>query len=273
MATYISFNSVYELGKFVQDSKTAPEREDQNNCSIRFSDSLCSGFSFDAAIECAMSGGQWKEGAERMPALDTTPDDSTAMIEQERLNASPVGFAPIVPNVLAGTPDSMMTFDATPAPAKVVRLAVHIGRSGRVEDYATYNRGAAILGAIDQLEQSGTQCELWAVWRNQRGCHQVEVRVLIKDAGESWEPAKAAFAFCSLAFQRRLCWRVAEVCDNGRTKDYKISSKGYGQDWEPDNKFKRDFDAYIPRMNSSAGYRSIDDALETVKYRIESKFN
>ena len=88
------------------------------------------------------------------------------------------------------------------------------------------------MAAINELELQGYKTEVWAVWRNETDYPKivrVNVDTLIKPTYAPWQPSLVAFALCNPAFQRRLCWKVAETLEHG----HKIAG-GYGHGAQAD---------------------------------------
>ena len=109
-----------------------------------------------------------------------------------------------------------------------------------------FNRGAAILSVIDEMENRGTRVELWAVSRSSTDGNDrtgTNFRVKIKDASEQWSPSSVAFALCHTAYNRRLMFRIAE---SFKHLEKFVVSFGRGGSVIPD-----DFDVWFPFVLST----------------------
>lgn len=90
-----------------------------------------------------------------------------------------------VASFCSGVPDH---YDVPPeedsiSDTKVVKLVIPIGATQGYSAKKLFNRGAGIVSAINAIERSGRQCEVWAESASQSGCTIVGQRVLIKWAG------------------------------------------------------------------------------------------
>ena len=169
------------------------------------------GMSWAKTQEILKAGGCWEEGAKDLASVEL-PESAKQQTELAfSLECGPVGFAPIVPNVLAGCPETMLNATQTEQPQKIIRLNVDMSICADVDSAHLFNRGKAILTCIDALQAQGYEVELWAMntieWRNQR----LNVNVCVKQAGEYYELGKTAFCLCSVALFRRLFLRLIEA--------------------------------------------------------------
>ena len=225
----IKFYSISELGEHVEKLEAAHGFRRGKASSEGGADPTFYGpLSLKKAAALASAGGEWREGADKMPSVHVPHERLDGRpLPVQQFESSIVGFAPSVPAYLTGVPDAMLDFVETDSTAKILRVAVHVGRSSPVTPEQISNRGAAILAILDQLAKEGYAVELWAIWRNNdcnTGC-SVETRV--KAADELWSPSAAAFALAHVGFQRRLCWRAAESLQ-GPNNGGKITNGGYG---------------------------------------------
>jgi hypothetical protein len=187
------------------------------------------GFSLIDAIDCAIDGGYWEQGARDLENCHVDVDFTSI---KRSIETSVAGFSPIVPHAIIGLPNSMMNSVKARKPSRVLKIGVNCARPHSVSESEALNRGRAILAVIQYLEQSGYSLELWAYWRNVSRHDlmlKADINVKIKASNERLNVASLAFAICSTAFNRRLCWRFAESCP----KSWRLSTKkhryGFGQ--------------------------------------------
>jgi hypothetical protein len=263
MITY-KYNSMSEFGAAV--ASLPPRHGKARDSSIATPARMCSDFTQKAAIDTAKKGGLWPEGARNLMAVTLNDSDFAQDGPLHRLNSAVTGFAPLVPAYLSGLPDSMLAINSDIVSRKIIKIGVQVGRSYNIEQQESLNRGRAILSCIDAIENQGYSVELWAIWRNigdGNNAPKSDIQVRIKASDEAYTPASAAFALCSTAFQRRLCWRVIESCPKG----YRLSSKkhryGYG------SKDMSDFDIGLRYFDDGDQHRTPKSSLRT----IEREFN
>ena len=225
----IKFYSISELGEHVEQLEaTDGFRRGKSSNAGGIDPTFYGPLSLKKAASLASAGGEWREGADKMPSVHVpheTLDGRPLPVQQ--FESDIVGFAPSVPAYLSGVPDSMLDFVDTDSADKILRVAVHVGRSSTVTPAQIFNRGAAILAVLDQLAKDGYAVELWAIWRNNDARTGVSVETRVKASDELWSPESAAFALAHVGFQRRLCWRAAESLQ-GPNNGGKITNGGYG---------------------------------------------
>lgn len=248
----IIFDSVNELGRHVLDLDARPDDFPRaGRESTRKNDPDYYGMPMEHAIDKALAGGSWREGADAMPKIDLGNLSLSGAAMAEPLFCNQVqGFAPNVPAYLTGEPESMFNFEEVEQGDKLLKVAVHVGRANSVEQREALNRGAAIMAVLDQLTKEGYSLELWAIWRNKDSDGHASVETMIKGSQDFWSPESVAFALCNVAFQRRLCWRVGESLTDGGQN---ITYNGYGNGRE----------ATFPEFDLSYGYMSTDSKFST----------
>jgi hypothetical protein len=226
------------------------------------SDRECAGFDKETAIRvCRFEGGHWPKGVRKLnAALKSVGSVTPREFYTPQPTDAMVGFAPIVPNVLAGIPNSMLAIEELPAVAPVVKVGINVGRSHSVDESTVYNRAAAVLSLLDLLASQGYQTELWAVWRNTAHGDRMAVDVLVKDATADWDITTAAFAFGCPAMQRRLMWACAE---RGGEEGAAVTNSGYGNGRRETGD---DFDMYFPYLSDDLSpARAITQATDVAK--------
>ena len=226
--------------------------------------------SLDDAIELAKRGGAWIEGAQDLQKITFKDSDFTTETFKRTTVRDVAGGVPLIPLHLIGVPDCMLNSVKKQTQQKIIKIGINVGRSYKVNPDTIMNRGKALLACIDKLEELGYSCELWAVWRNtdKQGRYHGNIAVCIKNAGESYSPANVAFAVCSGAFQKRLCWRMIE----SDPKAYNLATKAnrYGHGGKAQ---MPDFDVAFPYLDAEyiGQYSTPAAALRTVERAIEKK--
>ena len=226
---------------------------------------------YQGAMDLAMSGG-WAEGAAKMAKTVGLAAPFIKQAVAPELELGMTGFLPDVPSYLRGSPCAMYGYaEEDESSRPVVRVGVNCMMASAMEADCAFNRGAAILGIIDELENSGHRVELWAVLRTggehfgARGLEaavkaQHASEVLLKAAGEQWNPASVAFAICHPAFSRRLGFRVLE------SDEYtvRLTHGGYGGDYGVDRETS-DFDVWFKYETDNEPWRTIERAVESAR--------
>jgi len=200
------------------------------------------GMSLSDATEVCRKGGNWVEGGQNLKEV------TLEMASMRRDGMAPIiendvtGYLPDIDAFLAGDPCNMLSEgEGDDANGKIVKIGVHVFQSAMTSVEKKLNRGAAIMSCIDALEDAGYSIELWAVNTASSGTQSVDYRVLIKEAGQPWSPAAAAFGIIHPAFFRKVVFALAE-----REKGYDDYCKGQGIGYEPDG-----FDIVFPALLGS----------------------
>jgi hypothetical protein len=254
------FDSITELAARVNDLQANDTRRCGDESTSIYPMEFYGNMNMKRALAIATDGGNWQDGADSMPTIDL---DHSALNGGEMptptLTSNIYGFAPNVPAYLTGQPDSMLDLDEPMAGNKLLRVAVHVGRGHNAKQSQALNRGAAIMAVLDKLSKEGYSLEVWAIWRNTNGEDTASVETCIKHGCDFWSPASVAFALGHVAFQRRLCWRVAESMTDGGQH---LTSGGYGNGASADFS---DFDLSYGYMIEHYSYSTIDRAIDTIK--------
>ncbi len=249
--------SIQELAEYLQHTERV---KGAKASSIETVSHNAGGFSKEEAIELAAAGGRWHEGAKRINAIKLIQTDNRADVPRRRVRQAVQGFAPNVPAFLSGEPENMLDRARVNVPKKVLTVGVQVGRVWETEQHQVLNRGKAIMAVIEELQLQGYSVEVWAVWRNfcLDSKHAVHVDTLIKPSTAVWQPSLAAFTLANLAFQRRLCWGVAETLKEA--VDFTLY--GYGGGVSAD---MSDFDISYGYVTHPEQYETSTQALELIR--------
>jgi hypothetical protein len=271
----ITFNSVFALSDHIEANKHDITESAPFNEPARMS--------MEEARKRAMEGGRWPEGAEHIkPAEIALGDFMIHDMHLPRPENAVVGYRPNVPAYLAGSPASMVRMTATSQPNRLLKVAVHVGKSFNVTDETTFNRGNGILSCLNALATAGFAIELWAVWRNSSNGNQVSIDTLIKDSTDTYSPDSIAFALCNDGFQRRLAWSCLAIAqeqqkalkDAGKpysTAPRELAENGYGNGRSAEfDDFDISFGYVVPtarwtRENSTDKARKVVEAALSAK--------
>ena len=211
----------------------------------------------EEAIDIACNGGHWEEGARELQKVDVTTDAGTAYESRVMVNDM-VGFTPNVPAHLAGHPLSMFNHKMKPSHKKLIRIGVGISMRAGVKATDMYNRGRAVVAAVDSLITQGYGVEIWGVAEALNGNQRIKTSILVKPSDGAWSTGIAAFMLACSSVVRRLHFRMRE--DSARY----IDNGCYGGTVAEDT---TGFDVWFPGMthNNKFGYSKPYRALATVQ--------
>ena len=135
------------------------------------------------------------------------------------------GFAPHVPNYLAGVPNNMIWCKEDKVAKKVLTCVYGTNMLADVSVSEMAKVSARVLSCIMSLERKGYRVNLYAA-----NCAETSVKtgftVKLKDAGQHLDPIKCAFPMLSAAWNRRFGFHFREMCGWG----YAMGSSVYGED-------------------------------------------
>lgn len=164
--------------------------------------------SFEAANDLMLHG--WHEGAARVQNYMTSGVTGTA--NKRVIYNSVVGFAPNVPNYLAGNPLNMINQRRVKTPKKVVSIVYNCSVGYSVQSSDIEKTASTLFNVISGLEASGVRVELWAVdfTRSSRESEYINTAVKVKSAGQPFNLLKMVYPMVHTSFLRRHIFAVQE---------------------------------------------------------------
>lgn len=132
---------------------------------------------------------------------------------KKRIVTRVAGFAPHVPNFLAGVPNNMLWVEERKISKKVLtvvygcntRYEASVGQIAKVS--------ARVVSAIMSLERKGYRVQLYASNVAESGSSKCGFVVKLKDAGQHIDVLKLAFPLLSASWNRRFGFRYREMCE------------------------------------------------------------
>lgn len=138
-----------------------------------------------------------------------------------------VGYAPCVPAAILGLPNSMISTDRKPMKRKTLSILYSIGANCDTKADWFTQAGAAMLSAVDIIERSGIQTEIWMnFFPSQNGDELTFPTVKIKSYGERYSVQKISFPIANPSMFRRIGFKWLETTPDITQKGF---SSGYGR--------------------------------------------
>lgn len=123
-----------------------------------------------------------------------------------------VGFMPIVPNVLVGSPINMINQKLKPKKVPTAKIILEKGNSARIKARDMNFFYSIVFVLIQMLEQKGIRCEIW-VTETSRASGEIAVfKTKIKNYNQPINLYKIQFPVIASDFLRRIMFRVMETC-------------------------------------------------------------
>ena len=213
---------------FIESAKQEPEHWPGTRSSHAGSQSFTGSQSFEETLELAEHG---------YPAGRARFADMAGIASYHIGHRRPgVGYDvggryPMVPRFCAGDPASMVTSEPHhDDQRRIISIYVAVCASADVTAQTILNRGAAIGGLIDAVEDEGHSVRLVIFENNQGFKHPVWYEIEVKAAGEPLDLDLMAFAVTHPSVLRRLVFSLHEnnghVNNGGLFENYRY---GYGQ--------------------------------------------
>lgn len=206
---------------------------------------------YDEALHLAVAG--WAEGFKRVTVKAEAIARATGKLTMDPRLAE-AGDEVDVGMFLSGDPECMIEYPLEARRAPVVKIVVSVSFSSGVEAESIYNRGAAVVAAIDALEGDGVRVEVELDHSVGASGFTVRRRVVVKRGEEPLDRDKLAFALCHPSTLRRLFFRLYEQ----RGEDYwrKCGGMTYGAPVDP----LEDEGAITVPSLTGRGFESMEEA-------------
>lgn len=167
--------------------------------------------------------------------------------------ASVVGFAPHVPNYIAGVPTSMIDSRNKHVKQTVVTVFYNCAVWHGVEATEIYNAVAKLCCALIKLEASGIRVNLYTGTLGTKESQYGAFAVKIKASGQPFDTLKMCYPLAHPSFNRRHKFRFIEVTEGFK----KAWAYGYGSAVIDDNKTKEYLKSNGLDVDACFNYESI----------------
>lgn len=149
--------------------------------------------------------------------------------QKKTLRSSVCGFAPVVPHVIIGLPNAMLSFRNQPTSAKIIDIYINCACSCNTTQNEMIKAGLTITKIIRNYELNGIRVNLYAgsVFYEEKGNNRQNFgfSVKLKDSGSPLNMLKVVFPLIHPAFLRRTTFRFMETTEKDILSDF---NKGYG---------------------------------------------
>jgi hypothetical protein len=147
-----------------------------------------------------------KAGVRKLEAVQTAP--------RKRSFTNVVGFAPHVPNAIAGIPQSMIDIKTTPEPTKIITLVYYASFSVGIEPEQIIKAGINMLGMVQQLERNGYRVALDILQASQKTKQIAALRINLKTHRQQIDYLKLTYPMVHPSMLRRHTLRWMETVPN-----------------------------------------------------------
>lgn len=123
------------------------------------------------------------------------------------------GFAPHVPNFLAGVPNNMLWCEEQKVNKKVITVIYGCNTRSEASVDRIAKVSARVVSCIMSLERKGYRINLYASNVAKNGSRESGFITKLKDSGQHIDVLKMAFPLLSASWNRRFGFRFREMCD------------------------------------------------------------
>lgn len=130
---------------------------------------------------------------------------------RRKLYCSVVGFAPHVPNFIAGVPTCMIDAKTVRQKSKVLNLVYNISVNGCVDGDDMQRVAIKMLSAIMMFEANGVRINLYVCDISEKSGQEIGWLLRIKDSGQHLDVLKCVYPLTNPSMLRRHSFRFTEV--------------------------------------------------------------
>lgn len=165
--------------------------------------------SYEQARERLVNGDQ--ELCKLVKYTDKLDINATGVGIRKKVVTRVAGFAPHVPNFIAGIPNNMLWVEEHRLPSKVLTIIYNVGCSGDRDATEVAHTSARLFSAIMSLERKGYRLNLYVASAQEKSSQRTCMLVKIKEAGQHMDALKMCLPMISPAMNRRFGFRYRET--------------------------------------------------------------
>lgn len=157
-----------------------------------------------------------KETAEKLEdtGLRKMRLETKCTANRRKVQANICGFAPHVPNYIAGVPASMLNVKEVRVKEKVINVIYNISANGGASAKSLLDTGVQMLSAIMKIEATGVRVNLYtADISDGHNGQLVGWLCRIKNSAQHIDTLKMCYPLCNPSMLRRHSFRFTEVAD------------------------------------------------------------
>lgn len=256
----LKFNSVGEMSQHLSDAKVQPyfaEAERFKSGSFEEGSSFSKTKSFDEANDLLLYGD--KELAKKIEdaGVGNVRLKLKSQTNRRQVYSSVVGFAPNVPNFIAGTPNSMINIRQVKTKQRVITVAYNTSVSCFVTPDEIVRAAAKFVSAVMLIEASGVRVNVFSVevFRDRKNRHRCCFMTRIKDSGQKIDTLRMSYPIAHPSMLRRHWFRLLETTP-GIPESY---VRGYGRPIKEEKECMKVMnDAGIHNINRCLSYYDVE---------------
>lgn len=205
------YNSTMEMARAMKNGEVQPPFQGRRLQSETGSKDWTLTESYEQADSLLMTGD--KDSFALMKKTSATAAAKRSGIDYKaKIRTGMHGFAPHVPNYLAGVPNNMINTERVRVPnTKVLNIGYIICASCGVSAADMAAAGARLLSYVIAIEQRGLRVNLYIISGGYTDKQTAVVITKVKDSGRYINPAKIAYSVINPSMHRRHGFRFMET--------------------------------------------------------------
>lgn len=260
---YKSFNSIKEFENYLASGKT---QEGMNEDSKDGDKSFTHTNTYDEANNLLLYGDyKLKKKIEGMGVAKLKANLNKYVVRRQ-IYTSVQGFAPNVPNYIAGVPNSMINARMKHVKQNVVTVFYNCAVSGFTDAKDITEAVAKLCCALIRLEAQGIRVNLYAGTLGSASGQKACFSVKIKSSGQPFDTLKMMYPLAHPSFNRRHKFRFVEVSEGINASAWNWS---YGSSERNDEETKKFLLKQGLKVDSvfnftSVRYTSVEQIIEKI---------
>lgn len=234
---YKTFGSVGEFSRYLATTPTKEEFEAMYKGPVsqrvdEYRAKWSGSKSYEAADKMLLYGA--RDLAEKLEQAGVRQTRIKLQRQQPKrvIRTAVTGFAPHVPNYIAGIPTAMITVREKRVQQKVMTICYNCGIRWQISSDDIIKATANLMSAAMQIEASGTRVNMYVISSGdnnggRKGEQFYYASVKIKEAGQAFDTLKMAYPLIHTSMFRRHMFRFIEVTP-GLSKNFVGSYGSYG---------------------------------------------
>lgn len=262
---YVSEIHAAEQWAFAVSKLAAASLEDENEVDEWHGDS------FEGCLNALIHGGAAPESAVEIEAQLDKMNVARGLVLSEEPELDVYGGAVDVGEYLQNAPECFITMPEVEQAQPVVRVGIALEAASAMSNRMAANKGAALLQAVQLLENAGNRVEVIGVMCVADSTDPVRysglyTEIILKQPHETLNAQTIAYAVMNPATQRRAGFRLCEATD-----DQEAHHHQYGNSDTLQRELADQFNLFFPRI-SQWNFRQYSDHKITAEH-VEKALN
>lgn len=258
---YKSFNSIRDFEHYLSQGETQKGMYEESKTG---SHSFTHTHTYDEANDLLLYGDHKLRKKVEEQGVAKLKANLNKYVVKRQVFTSVQGFAPHVPNYIAGVPNSMINVRQKHVKQNVVTVFYNCAVSGCTSAEKITEAVTKLCCALIRLEAQGIRVNLYAGTLGSSEGQKVSFSVKVKSSGQPFDTLKMMYPLAHPSFNRRHKFRFVEVTDGVNANDWCYN---YGTSETNDRKTAKFLKEHGLNVDAVFNYESASQ--ETIEEMIE----